>query len=133
MFRMDNTDRLRKLYAEIRNYAIRMDPSMRDNFTANVRLMAGESLTPQAWVEGAKAAMVGIQRKLLESDTTWVTTTKRICYLRQTRTVTFQSWVSYEAKQAFVNYERSIWDGQDFQCDGVDPCYHMIRAIDSGD
>jgi hypothetical protein len=129
---MTNNDRLRKIYAQIRDLAIAMDPSQADNFTANVRLAAGENLTPQDWVEGAKAFVsVYVKAKLLESDTGWVTTTSRGCYLRQTRTVAFKDGISLASKTAFFDYELAIWDGQEFQSHGKDPHYRMVRAIDS--
>jgi len=132
----NNNDRLRKLYAEIRDLAVVMDPTQESNFTANVRLMAGENLLPQDWVNGARVAVADIvERKLLASDTGWVTKTKRICYLRQTRTVKFFETVPLAAIGSFLDYEELIWDGQSFQQsaspDGY--TYHLTRSIDSGD
>jgi len=132
---MTNADRLHNLYAQIRDLAVIMDPTQAANFTANVRLMAGENLSPQAWVDGAKAAVSNIQRRLLEYDTGWETESSRGCYLRRSRTVKFHPHISIQVKKAFVAYERLIWDGQSFyqsaSHDG--DVLDMISAIDSGD
>jgi len=131
----NNNDRLRKLYAEIRDLAVVMDPTQESNFTANARLMAGEKLSPRGWVDGAKAAMEYIERQLLEVDTWWITKTNRGCYLRQTRTIKFFETVPLAAIGSFLDYEELIWDGQSFQQsaspDGY--TYHLTRSIDSGD
>lgn len=130
---MTNNDRLHKLYVEIRDLAVIMDPSQVDNFTANVRLMAGENLSPQAWVDGAKAALEYIERQIFESDTGWITTINRRCYLQQTRSVVFREGVTFGARSAFFCYERLIWDGQEFRAEGGLTSFRMFRAIDSGD